>query len=345
MIVRNQRALLAAVALGLAALLLPAEASAQKTDIVTLRNGDRITGEVKKLVAGRLELSTDPAKTIFIEWDTIASITSDKFFDITLRDGRRVFGSLAPDPGGMLVSALASSELIPLDDVATFDRIRIGFWERLKGRIDVGLSFTKADNKTELTVAGNIYFRTERFKVELSGESLLRRQDNSEDVDRDDLTLNYRRFFTGRWIALAFASVQRNSELAIDRRLITGAGAGYHIVRNVEQDFLVSAGLSGASEQFGDERPNTESLEAQVGVGYDLYALGGRDFTANVTMLGFIGLTERGRFRSDLRVDFRREFIKDLYLTLRGWYTSDNRAENATAREDYGLTTGFGYSW
>ena len=38
---------------------------AQKTDIVALKNGERITGEVKELKFGKLEYSTDDVETIF----------------------------------------------------------------------------------------------------------------------------------------------------------------------------------------------------------------------------------------------------------------------------------------
>ena len=45
-----------------------------RTDVVTLLNGDRITGEIVELNRGRLELKTDDAGTIEIEWDNIARI-------------------------------------------------------------------------------------------------------------------------------------------------------------------------------------------------------------------------------------------------------------------------------
>ena len=41
---------------------------AQKTDIVILENGDRITGEIKRLEAGLLNFSTDTMGTVNIEW-------------------------------------------------------------------------------------------------------------------------------------------------------------------------------------------------------------------------------------------------------------------------------------
>ena len=47
-----------------------------KTDIVTLANGDRITGEVPALNRGRLEFKSDDEGTIHFEWDTIATVVA-----------------------------------------------------------------------------------------------------------------------------------------------------------------------------------------------------------------------------------------------------------------------------
>ena len=73
-------------------------ASAAKTDVVVLLNGDRITGEVKELAYGQLKFSTDDMGTLYIEWSKIASLTTAQQLQVELADGRRVFGQ-APEAG------------------------------------------------------------------------------------------------------------------------------------------------------------------------------------------------------------------------------------------------------
>ena len=67
---------------------------AEKTDKVVLRNGNEITGEIKKLDLGKLEYSTDDIGRIYIEWDQIYRIASKDRFHIELPDGRAYFGSI-----------------------------------------------------------------------------------------------------------------------------------------------------------------------------------------------------------------------------------------------------------
>ncbi len=89
--------------LALLVALLPATTKAARTDVVVLENGDRITGEIKTLRRGRVEFKTDKAGTILIEWDIVAELTSDLFFEVLDKRGTRLFGALlAPDRAGVL---------------------------------------------------------------------------------------------------------------------------------------------------------------------------------------------------------------------------------------------------
>ena len=67
--------------LSIAPLLLLLSLKAQKTDIVILKNGDRITGEIKELRKGKLKYSTDNISTIYIEWDNISELYSPSTYE------------------------------------------------------------------------------------------------------------------------------------------------------------------------------------------------------------------------------------------------------------------------
>src|SRR5262245_35323575 len=76
-----------------------ADAQAQRTDVVTLGNGDRITGEIINLERGRLEFKTDDAGTLYLEWDKLTSVVTTRLVEVVTTDGRRFLGSMdrAPD--------------------------------------------------------------------------------------------------------------------------------------------------------------------------------------------------------------------------------------------------------
>ena len=82
----------------IAALLLAAISplAAERTDVVILKNGDHLTGEVKKLERGRLKLKTDSMGTVYIEWDKIFQITAAETFEARLESGERHVGTFGP---------------------------------------------------------------------------------------------------------------------------------------------------------------------------------------------------------------------------------------------------------
>jgi hypothetical protein len=325
----------------------PPDALAARTDVLVLRNGDRITGEIKKLVGGRLEFKTDKAGTIQVKWDAVARLTSTLFFEVILDDARRLYGELLPPTveGALRVGTEALAVDVPLAEVAQIDRLRKTFWSRLKGSLDLGLTYTKADNKTEWNVKAQTNYRTPKRKLSLSAESIFRRAD-SGDFDRDDVTVGFQRFWGGRWLSATFGSLQRNSELSLDRRLLAGGAGGLHLLRTVENDLVAFAGLAFAGEVFTDERADDESLEALVGFDYSLYALGGREFTVTASFLLFPSLSVQGRVRFETALELRKELLKDFYFNVRFFDSFDNRAQDSgTSKNDFGVTTSVGWTF
>src|SRR5699024_7813384 len=84
-----------ALSAGVMVCLLALPAWAQKTDIVTLVNGDTLTCEIKLLERGRLEVSTDHLGTVDIEWDKVVAVTASRLFQIETANGVRLLGQLA----------------------------------------------------------------------------------------------------------------------------------------------------------------------------------------------------------------------------------------------------------
>ena len=81
-------------------LVLGSHAHAQgRTDVVTLGNGDRITGEIINLNRGRLEFKTDDAGMLYLEWDKLASVVAARLFEIEVEDGTQYLGSLGAEIG------------------------------------------------------------------------------------------------------------------------------------------------------------------------------------------------------------------------------------------------------
>ncbi len=146
---------------------------AQKTDIVVLRNGDRITGEIKELRVGKLKYSTDDVGTIFIEWDKVIFLKSKSTFELETEEGDKYFGTVDTDTTEKKLLVLNQNRTVSLalSRVIRISRIKDSFWKRLDGSADFGFSYTKASQVGRLTLDGDVRYRTRRLSSNLDATS------------------------------------------------------------------------------------------------------------------------------------------------------------------------------
>ena len=77
-----------------------------KTDIVSLKNGDRVTGEIKELQRGKLTVKTNSMGTVSIEWKDVIDVESPYEFSVELEDGALYFGPIdGLEPGRLQIGA------------------------------------------------------------------------------------------------------------------------------------------------------------------------------------------------------------------------------------------------
>jgi hypothetical protein len=109
-----------------------APAWAQKTDVVTLPNGDRNTGEILELERGDLKFETDDAGTIVFDWEKIATVEAARQFEVVTSDGRHFLGRLGrSSAGSVLIVSLNDSVTLSLAEVTRIRPIGASLWSRL----------------------------------------------------------------------------------------------------------------------------------------------------------------------------------------------------------------------
>ena len=104
-----------------------------KTDIVMLRNGDRLTGDIVSLEFGILTLKTDNMSTLSIEWPAVRSVTSKFGFTIERRNGSKYHGVIATSEDGTELTVTSEDGVvqIPVDEVERISRLSPNFWNRI----------------------------------------------------------------------------------------------------------------------------------------------------------------------------------------------------------------------
>ena len=255
-------------------------ALAQKTDIITLDNGYTITCEIQELERGRLRCKTDAMGTVYIEWDRVAAIDTDKTLEIELDSGRRYFGSIKPGETAAELKVTVGQASAPVSNnaVAFFRRVNPTFWGKLEGGIDFGVSFTQADNQLDYSLSASSTYtgRSAIFNVELS--SLIKRLDEASTTNRQVFGGQWiRQLRWQRWFGLALVSLEHNDELDLDLRASGGYGVGRYLAQTNRWTWMAYATGLYSREKFFGEGNDNNNFEAGLGTNFQVFTFGDND--------------------------------------------------------------------
>jgi hypothetical protein len=318
-----------------------------KTDVVTLSNGDHITGEITSLSRGRLALKTDDAGTINIEWDKIRRIQSTRLFEIETTDGRRLLGSISsPQDRQIAIGVLANPLTFAMDDVTRLTPIGASFWSKLEGSVNAGFSYSHSAQLSQITFNQDAVYRRPAFQFRMASAATLTQQQGAEDDNRASLSGDYIRYRGLRWFIASGGRLESNQSLGLVLRSQAGGTVGLRLVNTNRAQFETGAGMVFNNEKAVDQTESTQNLEAVFMVNTSYYTYDSPKTTIDFSTLYYPSLSQAGRQRVQIDSSFNREIVKDLTLTFSVFYTFDSKPpKEGAARTDVGIVTSLGWSF
>lgn len=319
-----------------------------KTDVVFLKNGDRLTGEIRALQRSKLELVTDPLGTVQIEWTEVDRVTSHFLFEVEDERGRRYFGSIRPTPeaGKIEVYGIVTTTTLDNRDVIEISQLEQDFWKALEGSLDLGFDFTQANTAVTWTMNADTKYRSENYQVKLDYSSRFQEQERVSATNRNVVNLGVEWFLGDRWLASALSQLSQSEEQSVDFRAVLGGGLGRYLIQDNRTLFSLGGGLVVNQEKFSGNEEFDTDVEALIVLSLDKFLFRSPELDFDTTFAVYPSLTTPGRVRLDLRSKVRIEIIKDLYwsASLFETFDSDPPAENVR-RNDFGVTTSVGWSF
>jgi hypothetical protein len=318
-----------------------------KTDIVTLRNGDRITGEIKRLSRGRLELKTDDVGDIAIEWDKITAVEAMRLFDVFMSDGRRLYGTLGHRVDRFVQVSGAGTDLsLAMADISGITPIGASFWAKLDGSIEAGFTYTRSSGIAQTTINSNTVYRRPAFVFRLTGSATLT-QHAGEDGrdDREALEFSYVRYKGARWYVSGAARLDSNQSLGLDLRSQVGGAVGLRPVNTNRAQLEFGGGLVVNQERGVDQEP-TSNVEGVLSVRYSYYRYDRPKTMFDLSTQYYPSLSNWGRQRVEMDSAVTRELWKDFIAALNVFDSFDSAPPNPdAAHNDVGVVASIGWSF
>lgn len=323
-------------------------AAQRKTDTITLYNGDRITGEIKSLLGGRLNISTDAMGTLDVEWKEIASIASNYNYELRLDNGQRFYGSVKPGalPGTVMLEDVFGEKSFGWQEVVELRPVEESFIDRIDIYIAANYAFTKASGVTQTEFRADFSYEDEKTLNSLNSRVTV--SDTDEESTASSRISLSRKVWVDRAAnyRLVFGGYESNDELGLDYRLSLGAGMGRYFIETPGSELIGSLSLQGLEERsIGGE--TQESIEGVLTMGYSRWRFDSPELRLKLDASLYPSLTESGRVRADTSATLRWEMISDLFWDFSAWGSYDNSTieQEAVGEFDWGITTGVGWSF
>ena len=227
-----------------------------RADVVTLANGDRLTGTIVRKEDDMLVFQTSYSGELKIRWVDVTGIFSDRPQRIYLDDGRRLTGRPVPGAEGE-ISVEAEGE--PPSEPVPVSRVRwinpspyiSGEGAKFNGRFNLGAASTAGNTQTEkLHIDAEVIARTLKNRY-TAGIAVNEGKTSGVKSESNSLAyLKYDRFLTTKWYAYVNGSAEQDRFKDIDSRTIAGAGSGYQFIDTDRTNLSLEGGLSDVRTDF-----------------------------------------------------------------------------------------------
>ncbi len=323
-----------------------------KKDVVVMTNGDRNTGEIKKMQFGVLHLKSDlAADTLKLDWEEVVGIQSIARYEFETINKDIYVGTIATDPNGQFSPGKLS---ILLDDGSTVQLKTIeiisvremgrSFLSRVNLSLDAGLSYTSANSRTQSNFNLSLSFNKPKYAGTLEGHSQFSGEPGTEKTERHELQIGATRFLAKTWDAAFIAAFLHDNQQELQLRSTVGGGIQKTFYESHRTLFYSIGGIVYTKENYFEEaQSDRDNAEALGSVGFSTYRFRGSSFNTVVGV--FMSLSDPGRVRVDTNFNWKWDIVSDLYWKISFIENYDNSPPENGINHNLNITSTVGWSF
>ena len=333
----------------------PLLAQPERTDVIIMKNGDRITCEITGVKYGTLYARLDYIDGIIeIDWSKVAKVESNRLFIIKTEDGSFHEGKISPaEPGPGNEPKLnvtiepAKTLKVPTADVVRINTSSEKLWRRFNGNVNFGLNYSKDNNATQYNLNSTIEYPRELWGLEASFDSILSANEGIETSHRNEATVRvYRRLNQRNWFVDTSFGFLQSTEQGIPRQFTFVGGLGHFFTDSNRSRISLTGGLALQRTNYKTDGALTSSETQLAGfVGSEIRYFRFLKSGLKLRMAALPSINEPGRFFFKLNQDYYYRIFYNLIWNISIYGSWDNRPPLGLPGSDYGTSTGIGWTF
>lgn len=342
------------IILSLSLLAVPALAR-EKIDVLVMKNGDRMTCEVKGLNAGVLYVSFDYIDgTTSVDWSKVARLESTQLFVVKTEDGSAYTGTLR-------TSESAADRPVKIQVVegpeqeTTIDRSRIvemigtsdNFWERFNGAISLGVIYSKGNQSTQYSLGSQAAYVRERWSAEASFDSNLSSSAGVAASTRNSLNASAQRLLPwNNWFYSGVGDFLQSSEQGITLQTTVGGGVGRYLKRTHRASITLLGGAAWQNTNYQQSIvPLGKQNLAAALIYSDLKFFRFSKTNLDATAALLPAISDPGRVRFNTNATYYIKLFSDLKWNVSFYGNWDSRPPQGFSGSDYGTSSGLSWTF
>ena len=326
-----------------------------KTDVLVMNNGDRVTCEIKGLDASVLYVSIDYIDgTASVDWSKVRHVESKQLFIVKTTDGSVYTGTLSTaDTGGarpvQIEIAESAEKNVVLEEqkIVNINQTSDRFWQRFNGSINSGLMYSKGNQSTQYTFDTQANYPRPRWAAGASFDSTLSGSTGAATSTRNDGSLYYRRLLRwNNWFYTGVGSFLQSSEQNIQLQSNYGGGIGRFLKNTNHATISLTGGFAWQNTSYSQAanlQGSQKIFGAMVVGNVNLFKFDKTQLTIQDSL--FPALSEPGRVFNNTNVTYYVKFFGNFTWNFSFYGNWDNQPPAHSSGSNYGASSGLGWTF
>jgi hypothetical protein len=327
----------------------------ESSDVIIMKNGDHVTGQIKSLNSGVLSVSLDYVDgTISVDWLKVARVESSQLFVILTQNGSSYEGSLVTpkaipgQPVKIQITQTAGNKIeIQRSQVVRMTQTSEEFHQRFSGDISLGTIYSKGNQATQYNFATDVQYLRERWAAEASYSSSLSANSGSSTSTRNQLTLSaYHLLRKHNYFYEGLGNFLQSSVQGIRLQTSLGGGIGYFFKDTNTTTVSLVGGLAWQGTNYTTSVvPQSAQNVAAALIAGEVKLFKFKKTNLDVTATLLPALSDPGRVRFNMNTTYYLKLFGNLSWNLSFYGNWDNQPPPGLSGSDYGTSSGVTYTF
>ena len=327
----------------------------ESSDVIIMKNGDHLTGEIKGLSGGVLYVSMAYILgTSSVQWSKVDHIESKQLFLVKTQDGSVYTGALSTaeteEARPVTIEVVqASQESVELErkQVVEMDQTSEHFWQRFNGEINTGIIYSKGNQSTQFTLSSDVGYPRERWQAAASYNSTLSTSTGVTASTRNQFSIAALHLLPwDHWFYAGVGNLLQSSEQGIHLQSGAAAGIGRFLANTNRSTIYLTAGFGWQRTAYSNSLIGAPTQNVATAMLTGTAKL----FKFNKTNLDVVGtvfpaFSQPGRVFSTLNVTYYIKFVSNLSWNVSFYGNWDNEPPPTFSGSDYGTSSGLSFTF